>query len=347
MLRLYWRIAVADALPDRLTSLDVFRGLALAAMVIVAAPAGLSGSGAAFQSSMSNGWTAADLIAPCLAFIMGASITLSPRTNGPVRGIMRRAVVLYAIGVVLSIDPRLHVVTVLSTGALQRLAIGYLIAALLCRAMPRRGESARVQVALGSAALLLVASWAWVRFGPVPGGAAGGLATISHADVVRHRAEPGAAGLITLLSVAATTLAGVAAGVCVRGSRSVIDKVAGLIVLGGVAMAAGLGWDQRFPINAQTWTSSFVLLASGSAAILFACIYWIIDVRDRRRLIRPAVVLGRNGLTVFVLLVLVLKIAQAMSLSTALPPAVVAVAALGILYVPCELLYRREWSLRA
>ena len=48
----------------------------------------------------------------------------------------------------------------------------------------------------------------------------------------------------------------------------------------GVALlAAGLLWSLQFPINKYLWTSSFVLVAGGFAAIFLGAFHEIIDVR--------------------------------------------------------------------
>jgi hypothetical protein len=73
----------------RLVSLDVFRGLTMAAMVIVNNP----GDGAhvywPLDHAAWNGWTPTDLIFPFFLFIVGVSITLS-RKSASMGSILRR-----------------------------------------------------------------------------------------------------------------------------------------------------------------------------------------------------------------------------------------------------------------
>jgi len=65
-------------------------------------------------------------------------------------------------------------------------------------------------------------------------------------------------------------------------------------------MAAGQAWHLIFPINKQLWTSSYVLLTAGAAAILLAACMYLIDIRVIRAWSHPFVVLGRNAIALFV-----------------------------------------------
>src|SRR5690242_6382401 len=61
---------------ERLLSLDVFRGLTIAAMILVNNP----GNGQAYwplEHAKWNGWTPTDLIFPFFMFIVGVSMVLS------------------------------------------------------------------------------------------------------------------------------------------------------------------------------------------------------------------------------------------------------------------------------
>src|SRR5262249_2245549 len=51
-----------------------------------------------------------------------------------------------------------------------------------------------------------------------------------------------------------------------------------------------------FPINKNLWTSSFVLLSGGLAAVTLAATHWILDVKRWRGWELPFLAFGRNPL---------------------------------------------------
>ncbi|MEZ5320465.1 MAG: heparan-alpha-glucosaminide N-acetyltransferase domain-containing protein, partial [Vicinamibacterales bacterium] len=92
--------------PARLTSLDVFRGATMAAMVIVNTPGDWGAVYAPLLHAEWNGWTPTDLIFPFFVFIVGVSITLSRRRAAGVPVIVRRAAILFGLGFLLAAYPR-------------------------------------------------------------------------------------------------------------------------------------------------------------------------------------------------------------------------------------------------
>src|ERR1700676_3849055 len=104
-------LAVVDvARPSRLVSLDVFRGITIAAMILVNDPGSWSHVYAPLEHAEWNGWTPTDLIFPFFLFIVGVSMTLSFASRVS-RGftrralafhIVRRSVLIFAIGLFLN-----------------------------------------------------------------------------------------------------------------------------------------------------------------------------------------------------------------------------------------------------
>ena len=87
----------------RLASVDVFRGVTMAAMVIVNTPGDWSQVYSPLLHADWHGWTPTDLIFPFFVFIVGVSIVLSNRSAGSVGVIGRRAALLFAIGLGLAL----------------------------------------------------------------------------------------------------------------------------------------------------------------------------------------------------------------------------------------------------
>ena len=67
----------AQILTGRLVSLDVFRGLTIAGMVLVNNPGTWSSIYWPLQHAEWHGWTPTDLVFPFFLFIVGVSITLA------------------------------------------------------------------------------------------------------------------------------------------------------------------------------------------------------------------------------------------------------------------------------
>src|SRR6185436_12501635 len=91
----------------RLESLDVFRGLTIAAMILVSAPGTWNAVYTPLDHAAWHGWTVTDLVFPFLLFAMGAAVpfALARRRGTPRRvrrHIVRRAAILFALGLILN-----------------------------------------------------------------------------------------------------------------------------------------------------------------------------------------------------------------------------------------------------
>jgi len=365
-----------------MVSLDVFRGATMAAMVLVNNPGDWGQVYAPLLHAPWHGWTPTDLIFPFFVFIVGVSVTLSARTQMPVSVILRRAALIFALGLLLALYPRFDLSTVRIMGVLQRLALCYLAAALFYRAFRDADEDERCWSAVAVSALLLLGYWALMTFVTPPGGVRGDLTPDGNLGAWLDRTVLGEAhlwrqsrtwdpeGLLGTIPAIATALSGVAAGVILTSrDRSHAEKVAILVAAGGVALAIGMVWDRSFPINKNLWTSSYVLLTSGMAAVVLAACYWLLDARTHRALTRPFVVLGVNALVLFVASGLLVKTLIWIRVTGASGSEITllrflyetyfqpygapkntslafACANLLVLYGLCEVLYRKKWFLR-
>src|SRR6478672_9286485 len=116
---------MSDA-PARLESLDVFRGLTIAAMILVSTPGTWNAVYPPLDHALWHGWTMTDLVFPFLLFAMGAAVpfALARRRAGQRRvalHIVRRAAILFALGLLLNAieaTPPLHLATFRIPGVL-------------------------------------------------------------------------------------------------------------------------------------------------------------------------------------------------------------------------------------
>jgi predicted acyltransferase len=300
--------------PQRLVSLDVFRGLTMAAMVIVNNPGDWGNVYAPLLHAEWHGWTPTDLIFPFFLFIVGVSITLSRKTASW-ESILRRSAIIFALGLFLAGYPRFDLSRWRIPGVLQRIAVCYLAAATFYRLMP--GDRRRKAVILTSlATALALIYWAVMMLVPPPGGVAGDLTpegnlaawldrALMEGHLWRPRWDP--EGLLSTVPAISTTLLGVVAGLGLGTEWTPDRKAAMLAIGGGVAVVIGLAWDVVFPINKNLWTSSYAFFTAGAASLLLAACYWIIDVKGWRGWTRPFVILGVNAITLFVVSGLLVK----------------------------------------
>ena len=240
----------------RLVSLDVFRGLTVAAMVIVNNP----GDGAnvywPLDHAKWNGWTPTDLIFPFFLFIVGVSITLSRRTTSWT-DIARRASIILAIGLFLAGYPRFDVTRWRIPGVLPRIAVCYLIAAVAYRMV--RGDRARRGLILGLiAAACMVVYWIVMTAIPNPAGVRGDLTPDGNWGAYIDRAVFGShlwvssktwdpEGLLRYVPAVATTLLGIVAGLWLGSNASASRKALWLAVAGDCRARARGTVEHRVP----------------------------------------------------------------------------------------------------
>jgi predicted acyltransferase len=301
-----------DSQAGRMLSLDVFRGLTIAGMVLVNNPGTWSAIYSPLKHAEWHGWTPTDLIFPFFLFIVGISITLAfarrVETGDDqydlLKKVFKRSAIIFALGLFLNGFPYFDLAEIRIPGVLQRIAICYLIASLIFLKSTWRAQ------AMTAAALLLL-YWLLMTLVPVPGFGAGDLgkegnlaAYIDRALLGRHIWKGGVVfdpeGLLSTMPAIATTLGGVLTGHWLRSRRTQLEKVGGLFFTGACAVALGWVWHFWFPINKSLWTGSYVVFTAGMALQMLAICYWLVDIKGYRRWAKPFIIFGVNALALFV-----------------------------------------------
>ena len=311
--------STGGALPvGRLMSLDAFRGLTIAGMILVNNPGSWAHVYPPLAHAEWHGWTPTDLIFPFFLFIVGVALPFSfakRLARGDSRRdlflhVLRRSAILLALGLFLGGFPRFDLSTIRIMGVLQRIGVVYLFAASAYLFLKVRSRWVLT-------ATLLLGYWALMTLVPVPGYGAGVLtqdgslaAYVDRLFLDEHmwRETWDPEGLLSTLPAIGTTLLGIFAGEWLRSERAGGRKTSGLLIAGVVGVAAGLAWDLVFPINKGIWTSSYVVFTAGAGLLLLGPLYWMIDVRLWRSWSKPMVVYGMNAIAVFVASGLVARI---------------------------------------
>jgi predicted acyltransferase len=311
--------------PGRLMSLDALRGFDM--FWIIGADALVQGVRKVSENQVTGGWARQlehvdwagfhfeDLIFPMFVFIVGVSLVFSlGRTieqhgrNAAVWRIVRRAVLMYLLGVFYYGGFGISLEQIRLLGVLQRIAICYLCAGLIFCYWGQRGR-------LIWCVSLLVGYWLVMAFVPVPGGTAGdfaegkNLANWVDKEFLPLRKWDGdhdPEGLLSTLPAIANCLIGVFAGMLLRDPNRNDWKKVGYLVAAGVVLAAlGWLWNLQFPVIKKIWTSSFVLVACGYSCLLLAAFHLVIEAIGWRRWALPFVWIGMNPITIYMVRYLV------------------------------------------
>lgn len=301
-------------------SLDVFRGLTMAAMVVVNNPGDWATVYAPLLHAEWHGWTPTDLIFPAFVFIMGVAMAQADPDRARVGAVLRRGALIAGLGLFMSGFPRFDPARWRMPGVLFRLGLCYVAAAFIWRALAARGDTlATLRRSLAAAAVCLLGYWTLIALVAPPGGVAGDLSAEGNLGAWLDRAVFGThlwktrwdpEGLLSSVPAVGTALMGIAAGLWLRLVRPACGAPA-LVSAGAAAMLAGLLWDTVFPINKALWTSSYALFTGGASAVALGVLHqrlddgrtpaWLIDATE------PFVALGRNALLLFVVSGLVAK----------------------------------------
>ena len=321
---------------ERLLSLDVFRGITVAGMLLVNNPGSWDAIFPPLEHAPWNGWTPTDLIFPFFLFIVGITTELSlgaRRARGASDGdlakaILRRGFLIFLFGFLMSWFPFFqwgHVDGIADPtfwqriayradhvrvfGVLQRIGIAYALGGLITLR-----TTLKQQVII--LAVLLYGYWFAMTLLPVPGsGALGALMLDSNSGNLAawlDRAILGAKhiwiggvvydpeGPLSTIPAVGTVIIGVIAGRWIASPRPLLDRISGLFAAGALAAMAGMMWNWSFPINKSLWTSSFVVFTAGMACLTLATCMWLIDINRVTGWTKPFVVYGVNPMVAFV-----------------------------------------------
>jgi predicted acyltransferase len=315
--------------PYRLVSLDAFRGFAIASMVLVNNPGDWSNLYAQLAHAKWNGWTFTDWIFPFFLFISGVSMALSlqrkrdHRRSALLLDLWRRAAIIFLIGLALNFIPNLSFETLRIPGVLQRIALCTALAAPVILYLDWRGQAVFIVGTLLIYTLTMLyvpapdAQGIVVSGALEPGRDFGAFVDrtllAGHLWASAKTWDP--EGIFTTLSAMCTLLFGALLGRWLLTDRSSAEKSVWMMIAGLLCLWVGAIIDATFmPINKSLWTTSYCLLMTGWALLLFAVFYWLIDGvpsdqlrTSARRLLLPLTIYGMNALFIFALSGLIAK----------------------------------------
>ena len=296
----------------RLLSLDVFRGMTVAGMVLVNNP----GTWGAIYSPLGHaewhGITPTDFIFPFFLFIVGVAIPLALGkrveegvTRDVYLKIVRRSLIIFGLGLFLAAFPFFDLANLRIPGVLQRIAVCYLIASLIFL-----HTNWKQQTIIGIVLLLIY--WFLMVAVPVPGceitsiddkacnlAAYFDRAVFGLEHIWKSAKVYDPEGILSTIPAVVTTLSGILTGTWLKTRRSDFEKVGGLFFFGVVLCACGWCWNFFFPFNKALWTSSYVVYTTGLALCFLGFCYWLVDIKGYKKWSKPFVIFGVNALALF------------------------------------------------
>ncbi len=312
---------------ERLVSLDVLRGITVAGMILVNNPGGGSVY-APLQHALWNGLTPTDLVFPFFMFVMGFSMCFSFAKYDYRFSwrfgwkILRRTLILFALGLFFSwfssflrlafaggepffrwlLLPFQHLRIL---GVLQRLALTYFFASLIVAFVRSRPWLAGI-----AAGLLVVYSVILYAGNGFDFSENNIIAVVDRAVLgTNHMYQMWSPdwgtihfdpeGLLSTLPGISHVLIGFLCGTVIRREEPMDRRLLRLALIGTTLLFLGLLLNYGCPINKKIWSPTFVLTTCGLASLLFVCLAWLIDVRQKRRWCLPFQVYGANPISLY------------------------------------------------
>lgn len=310
---------------NRLASLDAMRGFTIAAMIMVNYPGTWDHVYGPLLHAEWNGLTPTDLIFPFFLFIVGVSIALAyskrMERNLPKREmhkkILIRSLKIFAVGMFLNLIPDFNFSDLRWTGVLHRIAIVFFVCAFLFL-----HTHWKTQVWIG--AIALIGYWLAMTLIPTPG--LGRISLEPGANLaawVDTQFLPGKKwqgtwdpeGILSTIPAIVTGITGLLAGRLLFGRLSPNEKSNYLMAFGVLLLIVGYLWSLFFPINKNLWSSSFVLVTSGAAALFLGAFYFLVDILGKKKGTAVGIIFGANAIAVYVLADLLSLIFYRMSVS--------------------------------
>ncbi len=303
---------------QRILSIDIFRGITIAFMIIVNSPGSWNYVFAPLKHASWHGCTPTDLVFPFFIFAVGLSMAFSMRNlqkkpkSEWVTKILKRTFLIFLVGFLLNWFPFYHksILDVRVFGVLQRIALSYGIAGLLILFIQKQrylistiilglvgytllmklGGDFTLENNLGKKidSLLLPDKNIYGGFGTAfdPEGLLGSIPSAMHVIIgfligkylIDKKSNPSQFLIPAIIT-------------------GIIFIILGYFILSTSA-----------PVNKPLWTHSYVVYTSGIACILLSLLVLLMDVYKTQTWSIPFKILGRNALFSYVLSIVIVKI---------------------------------------
>lgn len=310
---------------NRLISLDVFRGMTIAFMILVNTPGTWNHVYAPLRHAPWNGCTPTDLVFPFFLFIVGVSMYLAfskfnhHLTKEALQKILKRTAIIFLIGLALNWFPFYSTAfeDLRIMGVLQRIALAYGFGAIICLYIPYRKV-----LQVGGGLLLLYWALMWYLGGNPPLELETNfqrtldLAILGenhlyngYTNAAGEKIAFDPEGLLSTLPSIVSVMLGYWIGGLIKTIKNRVLLIKNMLIFGVIGILIGWFWGLFFPINKPLWSSSYVLYTAGMATVGLALFIEFIDVRGKKWFTPPFLVFGMNSMFSYVLSGLFVKVA--------------------------------------
>ena len=313
----------------RLRSLDVFRGLTVALMVVVNNPGDWGNVYPPLLHAQWHGCTPTDLVFPFFLFIVGVAISLSlnkkkfDKQTHPqiIQSVLKRGILIFLLGFLTMLYPKFDFNTVRIMGVLQRIGIVYVVVSVLF-------------ITLNTKNLIFATLFIFIGYGLAVGlmpDYSKGYVDLAQKDVnfgayldrliftERHLWAAAKTwdpeGLFSTIGSLSTALMGVWVGNLLSMPKEP-KRMFQITVLGLASVVLGLVLSPILPINKALWTSTYSLFTSGLAIGVLVFLHWLIDLKGYLGVFKPFMWYGVNAMLVFFGSAMLVKTLRLIQVST-------------------------------
>lgn len=315
---------------SRFLSLDVFRGMTVAGMILVNNPGSWEFVYAPLRHAPWDGCTPTDLVFPFFLFAVGNAMSFSITkyqalgTGDVLKKIFTRTALIFVIGLLLNWFPFVRWddgelvgkswENLRIFGVLQRIALAYMGGALIVHFF-------KPLKAFIAAFVLLILYWiVLLAFGDLTleGNAVRQLdqwlLSDSHlykgyfSTVLNENIPFDPEGLLSAIPAIASVVFGFLVGKYVKENGNSYQMIAHVMVVAMIAIFVALCWNMTFPINKPIWSSSYVFYTTGLAMAILAVILFFTEMKGYTKWTTSFVLFGKNPLFIFVMSGVLVKI---------------------------------------
>ena len=325
---------------QRYYSLDVFRGMTVALMILVNTPGSWSYIYPPLKHAEWHGLTATDLVFPFFLFAVGNAMAfVMPKFYASAdsffwKKVIKRTILIFIIGLVLNwlpfikwqvddvtkinnlvwkpweyLDAKNNVQGIRLLGVLQRIALCYFFASVIIYYCKRN-----IAIIIGITLLLLY--WVICYFGnPTdPYSITGWVGTSIDKYVIgsphlykgeeikgiKYVFDP--EGLLSTIAAIVQVIFGYVIGKYIKDNGSGRQTIEKLLIAGIALTIIGVLWNTLFPINKKIWTSSYTVVTTGMGTFIIGTFIYLFELVKVPKIFGKFFdAFGKNPLFIFVL----------------------------------------------
>lgn len=302
---------------QRYLSLDVFRGMDVALMIIVNSLGSFDTAWSPLLHAPWHGFTLTDLVFPTFLFVTGNAMYFSMQkyeamgSAAVLTKIFKRTVIIFLIGFLMYWFPFFNITETgeyvfrpLSNtrilGVLQRIALCYAIAAIIIHYFKVKGAVWYIGIAL------TFYTWVLWAFGDLSlEGNIGhkiDLLILGAKHLYQGEGKPfDPEGILSTIPAVVNVLAGYLTARFISRKGNGYETIARLMIAGALLLLAAQWADLFVPINKKLWTTSYVFQTIGLDLLILPIIIFVIEHVGEKRWTPFFEIFGKNTLFIYIL----------------------------------------------